>query len=211
VNPLSTSPANGQPRRNVAGLQEPLPALDITPDLVARIHRGDEAALETLINRYVPVLRRICHSRLRGHPQLLLETDDVVQDALICIVRRIPQFVWRHPGGLLAYLSRVIRNRIIDAKRKAARHGEWVELPEHCVAEIASPAQASRSSADRDESGAAIAVSRDRSTTAHVIDECGTRRRCARDGSPGGSVRKCVARIQGRLPQQNPKIALRAE
>jgi RNA polymerase sigma factor (sigma-70 family) len=72
---------------------------------------------------------------------LLLETDDVVQDALICIVRRIPQFVWRHPGGLLAYLSRVIRNRIIDAKRKAARHGEWVELPEHCVAEIASPLQ----------------------------------------------------------------------
>jgi RNA polymerase sigma factor (sigma-70 family) len=141
VNPPATSHANVQPRRNVAGLSEPLPALDITPDLVARIHSGDEAALETLINRYVPVLRRICHSRLRGYPQLLLETDDVVQDALISIVRRIPQFVWWNPGALLAYLSRVIRNRIIDAKRKAARQGEWVELPEHCVAQTASPLQ----------------------------------------------------------------------
>ena len=141
MNPLATSDANLQQRRNVVGLPEPLPALDITPDLVARIHGGDQAALEILISRYLPVLRRISHSRLRRHPHLLLDTEDVVQDALISIVRHIPRFVWRNPGALLAYLTRVVRNRIVDATRKAARRGEWVELPEHCVAQIASPFQ----------------------------------------------------------------------
>src|SRR5215813_4211653 len=98
-----TSYANVQLRHDMVGFPEPLPVLDVTPDLVARIHGGDEAALEIVINRYLPLLRRICHSRLRSHPRLLLDTDDVVQDALISTVRRIPQFVWRKPGALLAY------------------------------------------------------------------------------------------------------------
>ena len=141
MNTPATAHPNLQPRRNVVGTPAPTPAFDITPDLVARIDRGDEAALEILINRYLPVLRRICHNRLRGHSRLLIDTDDVVQDALISTVRRIPQFVWRNPGALLAYLRRAIRNRIIDAKRKAARQGECVALPDDCVARVPSPLQ----------------------------------------------------------------------
>jgi RNA polymerase sigma-70 factor (ECF subfamily) len=123
------------------GLPEPSPILDVTADLIARINSGDEAALEILIKRCLPVLRRIVRSRLSGHARSMLDTDDVVQDALVSTIKRIPHFVWRNPGGLLAYLRRVIVNRIIDAKRKYARQAEWTPLSEDYPAPQASPLQ----------------------------------------------------------------------
>ncbi len=123
------------------GLRQPSPVLDVTRDLLARINSGDEAALENLITRYLPVLRRIVRSQLFGHARSLLDTDDVVQDAVVSTVRRIPHFVWRSPGSLLAYLRRAIVNRIIDANRQCARQGECVALSEDYAADGASPLQ----------------------------------------------------------------------
>jgi RNA polymerase sigma-70 factor, ECF subfamily len=141
VNRPATSPANVQPGHSVVGFSEPSTALDETADLVARIHSGDEVALEILLNRYLPVLRRIVHRHLHGHALWMLDTDDIVQDALLNTLRRMPHFEWRTPGALLAYLRRVILNRIIDAKRKYARQGEWVALPDDCAEQTASPLQ----------------------------------------------------------------------
>lgn len=123
------------------GLPEPSHVLDVSADLVARINRGDEAALALVINRYLPVLRRIVRSRLSGHARSMLDPDDVVQDALISTVKRIPYFVWSNPGSLLAYLRRAIVNRIIDAKRKYAWQVEWTSLSEDYAAPDASPLQ----------------------------------------------------------------------
>jgi RNA polymerase sigma-70 factor (ECF subfamily) len=141
VNRPATSPANVQPGNSVVGFSEPSTALDETADLVARIHSGDEVALEILLNRYLPALRRIVHKHLHGHARSMLDTDDIVQDALLSTLRRMPHFVWRTPGALLAYLRRAILNRIIDAKRKYARQGEWVALPDDCAEQAASPLQ----------------------------------------------------------------------
>lgn len=141
MNRPATSSAIAPPGDNVLGLSDPSAAIDGTADLVARIHRGDEAALEILINRYLPSLRRFCHNRLRGHARPMLDTDDIVQDALVSTVKRLPHFVWRTPGALLAYLRRVILNRIIDAQRKYARQGEWMALPDDCAGQAASPLQ----------------------------------------------------------------------
>jgi RNA polymerase sigma-70 factor, ECF subfamily len=116
-------------------------ALEATADLVARIRGGDQAALEMLINRILPSLRRMGHRRLTGHTRSLLDIDDLVQDALVSLVRRLPHFECHTPGSLLAYLQRVIVNRIIDATRKRASQGEWVALPDDCAEQGASPLQ----------------------------------------------------------------------
>jgi RNA polymerase sigma-70 factor (ECF subfamily) len=125
----------------VVGFSEPSTALDATADLVARIRGGDQVALEMLINRILPSLRRIGHKRLAGHARSLLDIDDLVQDALVSLVRRLPHFVCQTPGSLLAYLQRVIVNRIIDATRKRASQGEWTALPDECAGQAVSPLQ----------------------------------------------------------------------
>ena len=141
MNAPATSESSVRPRTNVVGFSEPSTAPDATSDLVARIHGGDKAALEMLIDRILPSLRRIGYKRLAGHTRSLLDIDDLVQDALVSVVRRLPHFVCHTPGALLAYLRRVIVNRIIDASRKRARQGEWIPLPDECAGQAASPLQ----------------------------------------------------------------------
>jgi RNA polymerase sigma-70 factor (ECF subfamily) len=141
VNAPATSESSVRPRGAVEGCPEPSTALDATVDLVARIHRGDEAALGILINRYLPSLRRFANHRLSGHARSMIDTDDIVQDALVNTVRRLPHFVCRNPGALLAYLRRAVYNRIVDARRKLIREGEWMPLPDNCAGSAASPLQ----------------------------------------------------------------------
>jgi RNA polymerase sigma-70 factor (ECF subfamily) len=141
VNASATSESSVRPPTNVVGFSEPSTALDATADLVARIRGGDQVALEMLINRILPSLRRIGHKRLAGHARSLLDIDDLVQDALVSLVRRLPHFVCQTPGSLLAYLQRVIVNRIIDATRKRASQGEWTALPDECAGQAVSPLQ----------------------------------------------------------------------
>ena len=143
MNRPATFPVNVQAGDNVVGLSEPSTALDATADLVAgdKFHRGDEAALELLINRILPSLRRFGHRRVTGRTQWLVDIDNLVQDALLSTVRRLPHFVYQTPGALLAYLRRVVVNRIIDAKRKRARQGEWLALQAVRRAASASPLQ----------------------------------------------------------------------
>jgi RNA polymerase sigma factor (sigma-70 family) len=114
----------------VVGFPGASTALEATVDLVARIRRGDETAVEILINRYLRPLQRIGHNRLPRSARPITDTDDVVQDALVSTVRRLPHFVYRNPGALLAYLRRVVLNRIIDERRKCARQGVWMVPPD---------------------------------------------------------------------------------
>lgn len=141
MNAPATSESSVRPRTNVVGFLEPSTAFDATPGLVARIHGGDEAALEMLIDRILPSLRRIGHQRLTGSTRSLLDIDDLVQEALVSVVRRLPHVVCHSRGALLAYLRRVIVNRIIDAKRKRARQGEWIPLSDDYAGQAASPLQ----------------------------------------------------------------------
>ncbi len=141
MNASATSESSVRPPTSVVGFSEPSTALDTTADLVARIRGGDQVALEMLINRILPSLRRIGHKRLAGHARSLLDIDDLVQDALVSLVRRLPHFVCHTPGGLLAYLQRVIVNRIIDATRKRASRVEWIALPDDCEGQAESPLQ----------------------------------------------------------------------
>jgi RNA polymerase sigma-70 factor, ECF subfamily len=127
--PRSTS-APGQPA--------PL-APEATVDLLNRIRTGDEAALETLLQRCIPALRRWAHGRLPGSARGMLETADLVQDAVVASIRRLDGFEVRHQGALQAYFRQAVMNRIRDLVRQQHRRPNRTDLPDQMPDACPSP------------------------------------------------------------------------
>jgi RNA polymerase sigma factor (sigma-70 family) len=110
-------PPYSRPATRQAGA---LPA-DATFDLVTRVQEGDQEAWATLVSRFLRPLKQFGHSRLRGHARGMMDTDDVVQDALINTAKRLDRIDCRNHGALSAYLRRAVLNRIVDAARRSSR------------------------------------------------------------------------------------------
>ena len=113
----------------------PVPAADTpaasTVDLVVRARLGDEAAWRELVARYEGPLRRSIRGRLPRAARGLTDTDDMVQDATLNILRRLPLIELRFPGALLAYLRRSVSNRVADEHRRAVRQGPTATLDDN--------------------------------------------------------------------------------
>lgn len=106
------------------------PDLTSTIDLLARVRAGDQGALETLLARTVPALRRWARGRLPRNVRGALDTQDLVQDTVVQTMRRLDSFEPHHEGALQAYLRQAILNRIKDEIRRHNRHGAHVPLDE---------------------------------------------------------------------------------
>jgi RNA polymerase sigma factor (sigma-70 family) len=88
--------------------------------LLHRAQQGDGVALEALMGRYLGRLQRWASGRVPSAARSLLDTDDVVQDALLATFRRLEEFEPRHDGALLAYLRQAVHNRIRKELRRRA-------------------------------------------------------------------------------------------
>src|SRR3954462_5781143 len=99
-----------------------------TIDLIVRVREGDEQALNSLIERYLPELRRWTSGRLPRWTRQGVDTDDIVQETLILVFRKIETFDYRGEGALLAYLRQAIINRVRNEIRNAHRRPMAVEL-----------------------------------------------------------------------------------
>jgi RNA polymerase sigma factor (sigma-70 family) len=130
------------PRSRAApGSREPL-ASDATVDLLNRVKSGDNDALDRLLERCIPPLRRWAHGRLPAYARGMLETADLVQDAAIATMRRLDAFEVRHQGGLQAYFRQAVMNRIRDLARQRERRPDRTSLPEQLLDEGPSPLDA---------------------------------------------------------------------
>src|ERR1700693_4175652 len=98
-------------------------------DLLAKAQSGDEEALNQLLARYLPRLRRWASGRLPSAARTMLDTGDLVQDAVIRALRHLETLEIRSDGALQAYLRQAVNNRIIDLYRRAARRPAREELP----------------------------------------------------------------------------------
>ena len=98
-----------------------IPRLDSTAELVERVRHGDRDALERLMARHVPPLRRYVSGRLPRWARDLADTDDLVQDTLLRTFTKIEDFDSRGVGALQAYLRQAVLNRIRDELRRKAR------------------------------------------------------------------------------------------
>ncbi len=118
------------------------PSMTSTVRLLSRARAGDANALETLFARFGPELRRFARGRLPRQVRGIVDTPDVVQDALLQTFTHLNGFEPRGEGALRAYLRQVLVNRIRDEVRRAARRpsGEPI-VDEHVAAEM-SPLEA---------------------------------------------------------------------
>jgi RNA polymerase sigma-70 factor (ECF subfamily) len=120
------------------GLETPQ-SLDSTVELLNRAKLGDRAALEVLIERSLPPLRRWARGRLPVAARGALDTQDLVQDTVLKSLGRLDTFESRHEGALQAYLRQAVLNRIRDEVRRVVRHPAPAELDEAQPADEASP------------------------------------------------------------------------
>jgi RNA polymerase sigma factor (sigma-70 family) len=110
-----------------------------TVELIIRARTGDQSAVEAILQRCLPSLKRWAHGRLpaaaRGH----LDTGDLVQDAAMSAIARLDTFEPRHVGAMQAYLRQSVINRIRDEMRRFTRRPVPVEFPDDVASEAPSP------------------------------------------------------------------------
>jgi RNA polymerase sigma-70 factor (ECF subfamily) len=99
----------------------PRPGADLasTLDLLERFKAGDQSAVDLLVERSIPPLRRWARGRLPAWARAGAETQDLVQTALLRALPKLKEFEARHPGALQAYLRQAVANHINDEIRKA--------------------------------------------------------------------------------------------
>ena len=90
--------------------------------LLELAQRGDQGALNELIERYIPRLRRWARGRLPQWARDLADTQDLVQETVVRAFKRVEAFEPRGEGALQAYLRQVLLNRIREEVRRASRH-----------------------------------------------------------------------------------------
>jgi RNA polymerase sigma factor (sigma-70 family) len=118
-------------------MTEPNPGSSV--DLLIKAQGGDAEALNGLLARYLPRLQRWASGRLPGGLRSMLDTGDLVQDAMINALRNLSALEIRTDATLLIYLRRAVQNRIIDLYRRSGRRPGRDELPEDAAGHGPSP------------------------------------------------------------------------
>jgi len=86
-------------------------------DLCRRAVAGDHDALEVLLRRSAPELRRRLRGRIAERHRGLITVDDVVQDACTDAFVGIGRFAYRGPGSFGAWLESIAWASLMDAVR----------------------------------------------------------------------------------------------
>lgn len=108
-------------------------------DLLERARAGDRSALNTLMARHLPRLRRWASGRLPRWARDIADTQDLVQETLLQTFKRIDRFEARGDGALQAYLRQGVLNRIRDEFRRAGRRPASEALDSQKPDDAASP------------------------------------------------------------------------
>jgi RNA polymerase sigma-70 factor (ECF subfamily) len=110
-----------------------------TMELVVRARGGDRQAVEALLQRSIPHLKRWAHGKLPAAARNSLDTGDLVQETVLHVLRKLDTFMPRHVGAMQAYLRLSVLNRIRDEVRKIGRHPASAELPDDMPSDEPSP------------------------------------------------------------------------
>jgi RNA polymerase sigma-70 factor (ECF subfamily) len=89
-----------------------------TEILLARAKTNDESAIAQLLRLHRPKVRRMIAVRLDRRLATRVDPSDVVQEALIDAVRRLPQYLGERPVAFYPWLRDIAMNRLIDVHRQ---------------------------------------------------------------------------------------------
>jgi RNA polymerase sigma factor (sigma-70 family) len=115
---------------------------DSSVDLLLKAQSGDNDALNRLLARYLPRLRRWASGRLPLGLRTMLDTGDLVQDAIINALPHLNTLEIRSERALQFYLQQAVKNRVIDLHKRARRRPAREEIPEHVASGGTSPEEA---------------------------------------------------------------------
>jgi RNA polymerase sigma-70 factor, ECF subfamily len=133
-------PFGGSDRPESAGPDpEPLLSDEPTIELVLRARAGDREAVEALLQRCLPPLKRWAHGRLPAAARGCLNTEDLVQESALHVLGRLDVFVPQQVGAMQAYLRQSVINRIRDEVRRIGRQPAPLELPDDLPSDRTSP------------------------------------------------------------------------
>ena len=118
---------------------DPLLSHEPTIELVTRARAGDMLAMEALLQRCLPPLKRWAHGRLPAAARGRLDTGDLVQEAALHVLGNLATFEPRHVGAMQAYLRQSVINRICDEVRRLGRQPPPLELPDDHPCDRTSP------------------------------------------------------------------------
>ena len=116
-----------------------LPDVMTTLELLDRYKRGDDAAMNLLLERSIPSLKRWARGRLPQWARSVAETNDLIQNAVVRALPHLKAFEARHPGALQAYLRQAISNHIRDEIRRVKSRPPATELDEQIPDDDPSP------------------------------------------------------------------------
>ena len=88
-----------------------------TRSLLERLRSGDETALEQLLALHLDWIRVRVRALLGPELRVKEETEDLVQETLLELLRYGPRFVVSEPAQLRALLSKIAENAIRDRHR----------------------------------------------------------------------------------------------
>jgi RNA polymerase sigma-70 factor, ECF subfamily len=128
-------------RADPASADADVPA-DATYSLLERAKGGDRDALEVLFARHIPALRRWASGRLPRWVRDVADTQDLVQDSVLQVFKRVEAFEPRGNGALQAYLRQAVMNRIRNEFRSKGRRPSFEDIDEQAPADRTSPLEA---------------------------------------------------------------------
>jgi len=145
------------------GHSKPAGALDpeATVVLLDRVRSGDEEALNTLLARCLPALKRWAHGRLPAYARDMLDTADLVQNTVIKALRHLDTFEARREGALQAYLRTALSNEIRGVIRYRRRRPVSTDVPQHLTDGSQSPLEAAIGAENMERYERALAKLRD--------------------------------------------------
>ncbi len=107
-------------------------------ELLSRARAGETEALGELCTLYQNYLRMLVRSGLGPRLRERVELSDVVQEVLVEVVRRFPQFTGQNDAAVVGWLRRLVGQKLADLARyhcRAKRGGGVVAMPMDVVPE----------------------------------------------------------------------------
>lgn len=104
------------------------PIVTSTMDLLDRARDGDNRAIEELCRRYLPRLQRWARGRLPRGAREVMDTHDLVQEAVLASVRRLDHFEARRANAFQSYLRTAVLNRLRSEVDRVRRHPESLHV-----------------------------------------------------------------------------------
>lgn len=111
-------------------------------ELMARARAGQSEALGELCALYRNYLRMVVRTGLGPRLRERVELSDVVQEALVEVVRQFPQFTGQSEAALVGWLRRLVSQKLADLGRyhsRAKRAGNASALPLDAAWDVNNP------------------------------------------------------------------------